>query len=271
MGRKVIDLKGQRFGKLTVIERAENYIDKNGKKYTRWLCCCDCGNIKIFPTCSLKYGNAKSCGCSRYDSKTKHGMYGTSLYHIWSGMKQRCSQKNNERYKDYGGRGISYCEEWEEFKNFATWAYQSGYKDGLSIERKDVNGNYCPENCCWITLPEQSKNRRPSLRLVDKDGEERLMVDIAGEVGISANVVRARYRAGWDLYSAVYTPLMMQTVKRKVLKLDMNTGKVLQEYESIGKAATDVGVDRSNISRCCSGKLKHAAGFLWKYAEKDNE
>ena len=181
----------------------------------------------------------------------------------------RCNSENESSYERYGGRGITYCEQWEDFSEFSKWAFENGYEDTLTIERKDVNGNYCPENCCWIPQSEQAKNRRPSLRLVDKNGNERLMVDISEELGISANVVRARYESGWDLYSAVYTPLIMQTVKKKVLKIDLNTGEVLQEYESIGKAAKDVGVDRSSISRCCSGELKKSGGFRWRYADND--
>lgn len=260
-------LIGEKFGKLVVIKRAEDYISPKGKHSPMWLCKCKCGKIKAIAQSSLKFGTTKSCGCSRYESKTKHGLSGTRLYGIWSNMKRRCNSESDSRYNGYGGRGITYCNEWEDFSNFSEWALKNGYKDGLTIERKDVNGNYCPENCCWIPQKEQAKNRRPSLRLVDKDGNERLVVDIAEELGISANVVRARYESGWDLYSAVYTPLITQTVKRKVLKLDIDTGAILKEYESIGKAAKDVGVDRSSISRCCSGKLNKSGGFCWKYAD----
>ena len=93
----------------------------------------------------------------------------------------------------------------------------------------------------------------------------------AEEIGIDANVVRARYENGWSLQNALYTPLIMQTVRRKVLKIDIETGKILREYASIGQAAKDVGVDRSSISRCCAGKSKQSAGFLWEYANKENE
>lgn len=260
-------LVGQKFGKLTVIKRAEDYISPKGKHSPMWLCKCECGKIKPIAQSSLKFGSVKSCGCSRYESKTKHGLSGTRLYNIWSNMKRRCGSERDSRYNEYGGRGITYCKEWEEFSAFSEWAFSNGYNDGLTIERKDVNGNYCPENCCWIPQKEQAKNRRPSLRLTDKDGNERLVVDIAEEIGISADVVRARYESGWDLYSAVYTPLIMQTVKRKVLKLDANTGEILKQYESIGKAAKDVGIDRSSISRCCSGKLNKSGGFRWMYAD----
>ena len=262
-------LVGKRFGKLTVIKRTNDYITPQGKHYPKWLCRCDCGKMKEISQSSLESGGTKSCGCSRYENKIKHRMTGTRIYNIWSGMKRRCNSKSNSRYNSYGGRGIKYCKEWEDFSEFSKWAFDNGYKDGLTLERKDVNGNYCPENCCWIPQSKQGKNRRPSLRLVDENGNERLMVDIAEELGISADVVRARYESGWDLYSAVYTPLIMQTVKKKVLKIDAHTGKILQEYDSIGMAAKDVGVDRSSISRCCSGQLKKSGGFRWKYVNND--
>lgn len=272
---KLIDLTGQRFGRLVVIKRAADRMKPNGKKLIMWKCQCDCGNTKEILGQSLRRGLTKSCGCLGYENRikahTKHGMTNTSLYNIWSKMKQRCNQKNNKRYKDYGGRGISYCREWEEFKTFEEWAYRSGYKDGLSIERINVNGNYCPENCEWIPFVRQARNRRPSLRIVGEDGKERLVVDIAEEIGIDADVVRARYESGWSLHDALYTPLIMQTVKKKVLKIDIKTGEILGEYASIGQAAKDVGVDRSSISRCCSGKLKKSGGFSWKYANKENE
>ena len=272
---KLIDLTGKRFGRLVVVRRVSDHIKPNGKKLVMWECKCDCGNVKEILGSNLTRGLTKSCGCLGYENRinalTKHGMTRTNLYKIWSGMKRRCNQKNNYKYKDYGGRGISYCQEWEEFERFAEWAYQSGYKDGLSIERINVNGNYCPENCEWIPFAKQARNRRPSLRIVGEDGKERLVVDIAEEIGIDANVVRARYENGWSLQNALYTPLIMQTVRRKVLKIDIETGKILREYASIGQAAKDVGVDRSSISRCCAGKSKQSAGFLWEYANKENE
>ena len=265
--RKCADLTGKKFGKLTVIKKADDYISPKGMHAPRWLCQCDCGKIKEIAQSSLNSGHAKSCGCSQYQGKTKHGLYGTRLYHIWSNMKERCNSKNNKRYNAYGGRGITYCEQWNDFSEFSKWALENGYKDNLTIERKDVNGNYCPENCCWIPLSEQAKNRRPSLRLKDKNGVERLMIEVAEELGISAKTVRARHSAGWDLNLAVYTPLTMNTIKKRVLRIDLNSGEVLQEYESIGMASKDVGVDRSSISRCCSGKLKKSGGFQWRYAD----
>ena len=166
MAQKARILTGLRFGKLTVGER----IGSN--KYGRplWACVCDCGKKTTLSTAHLMEYNTKSCGCYRGESSklrnTKHGMKGTRLYEVWKGMKKRCYSPQNPNYRNYGMRGISICDEWRcDFKAFYDWAMANGYDPNAprgekTIERKDVNGNYCPENCCWITISEQQRNKR---------------------------------------------------------------------------------------------------------------
>lgn len=152
-----IDLTGQRFGKLTVI----CFSGRRGRK-RMWLCECECGKQVERETWYLKSGHGLSCGCTKSDkiSKaiTKHGQRHTKLYRVWSAMKRRCDNPKVDRYPRYGGRGIKYCDEWNKFIPFYEWAIKAGYKEGLSIDRINPDGNYEPNNCRWITMAEQANN-----------------------------------------------------------------------------------------------------------------
>lgn len=159
------DLTGMTFHRLTVLEFFEN---KNNRNY--WKCRCECGNIINASTNQLKSGHTKSCGCFRSDTTKivhkKHGKKHIRLYKTWCGMKARCNNPNEKSYIDYGKRGISVCIEWEnDFSTFYDWAMDNGYKDNLTIDRINTNGNYCPENCRWITKAEQANNTRRNIMI----------------------------------------------------------------------------------------------------------
>lgn len=163
---KYDDLTGKRFGKLVAMNRIYDPV----KKITLWECKCDCGNIAIVRANRLKHGRTKSCGCLRKDSnvllKTTHGMSYSHLYNTWHSIKGRCYNKNYRNYHYYGARGISMCEEWKNsFEAFSEWSYSNGYEEGLSIDRINNDGNYCPENCRWVSLEEQNNNRRVSINI----------------------------------------------------------------------------------------------------------
>lgn len=157
----VADLTGQRFGKLCVIRK----IGKDKYGISQWECLCDCGNLTAASISNLRNGNTTSCGCygrqRKSDANSTHRKSGTRLHRIWKAMHTRCYNKNFFAYKYYGGRGISICDEWlHDFQAFHDWAIANGYADNLTIDRIDVNGNYCPGSCRWATMEEQNQNKR---------------------------------------------------------------------------------------------------------------
>lgn len=164
MANHPMNLTGQRYGKLTVIEKAKP--NKHGQ--SMWVCVCDCGTItKPILISDLRSKGRESCGCTRKPGGRKtHGMKRSRLYTVWSDMKTRCYNSKRPKYKDYGGRGITVCEEWRNsFEAFYKWAMETGYdphaKFGdCTLDRIDVNGNYEPSNCRWADMKTQQNNKR---------------------------------------------------------------------------------------------------------------
>lgn len=178
------NLAGQRFGQLTVTNRIK------GETY---LCLCDCGKEKVVRGCHLKGGRVKSCGCAR----TKHGMSEDRLYQIWHGMKDRCLRKDGQHYEKYGARGITVCKEWaESFEAFRDWAIENGYRNDLSLDRKNNDGPYSPENCRWATRVEQQNNRGNTVFLTH-EGETRTLAEWARITGVKYSTLRYRVSQGF--------------------------------------------------------------------------
>lgn len=151
---RVIDLIGQEFGWLKVVR----FSHSDYRAY--WVCKCKCGKEVIKHSNHLRSGNTKSCGCYKIvqikKANTKNLAHGTKLYMIWGGIKQRALNKKNSRYKKYYSE-VGMCKEWEEYLAFERWALKNGYKEGLQIDRINNKGNYCPENCQWLTASSHAK------------------------------------------------------------------------------------------------------------------
>ena len=203
-------IKGQKFGRLTVISfhHEKEYISKNGKKQKgKWYVCkCDCGKEVVISKWQLKSGKTKSCGCYQKEiaSKinTKHGKTHTRIYKIWFGMKKRCFNFSCKSYHRYGGRGITVCNEWKnDFMNFYNWAMANGYKDNLTIDRINNNGNYEPNNCRFVTLLEQARNRR-NTKFITYNGGTFCMKDLAKKLGLNYKLVAGRLNKGWSIRRA---------------------------------------------------------------------
>lgn len=205
---KLIDLTGQRFGRLTVIERVEDYVTPSGQHKARWLCKCDCGNEKKVTATALKRGNTQSCGCyqdeCRHNPNTErsaiHHGFGTRLYRIYRGMWQRCYDKNANHYSRYGGRGITICDEWlgkDGFIHFREWSINNGYSEELSIDRIDNEKGYSPDNCRWCTVKQQQNNRGCNVFLTFK-GEKHTMAEWAEILDMNVHTINSRHRAGWS-------------------------------------------------------------------------
>lgn len=207
------DLSGKKFGYLTVIDHAG--IDKFGKH--TWNCVCRCGNRKIISSNGLKCGDYKSCGCQKSERFSKintiHGKCKTRLYKTWKNMKTRCLNSKNYKFKNYGGRGICICTEWLDFENFERWALSSGYQNNLTIERIDVNGNYCPQNCTWIIPENQALNRRNTKKVM-LHGEKMTVKELSKIMSISESCIYKHIAKGMiDFTDYFETGLPFYTVK----------------------------------------------------------
>lgn len=189
------DLTGMQFGNWIVL-----YLDRESKnKNTKWICKCNCkkGKIKSVFAYALLNGDSMSCGCKNNPLKTKHGMYYTRTYKSWTQIIQRCKNPNNTGYEYYGGRGITVCDEWlESFENF--YEDMGECPEGYSIERIDVNGNYCKDNCKWITMNEQQRNKRNNVFL-EYNGESKCVADWARCLGIKIDTLWGRIRRGLSI------------------------------------------------------------------------
>lgn len=206
------DISGKKFNMWTVIE----FAGKNKSGGYMWKCRCDCGKEKVVEGRSIRTGTSKCCGCTRgigNKYNVKHGGRNERLYGVWSSMKQRCLNPNNNHYEKYGGRGVSICKEWLDYKNFREWAVSSGYHDNgwfheFTIDRIDNNGMYSPDNCRWVNQKIQDNNRRSNHVITNGAGESKTLSEWSEHTGIRKDTLRRRICVyGWDIDRALTEPV----------------------------------------------------------------
>lgn len=198
---------GAKFGYLTVIARGFRLDSGGWRKY--WLCRCECGVEKEVHAVALRQGSTKSCGCKRSEMLSlalrKHGQTHTPIYQVWRSMVRRCHDNKHTAYPDYGQRGITVCERWRE--SFEAFVSDMGSPlDGLTLERRDNDGNYGPDNCYWATRKQQANNRR-SCRYLTHDGITLTVAAWGERTGFGENVLRARLRSGWSVERTLTEPV----------------------------------------------------------------
>ncbi len=205
----LIDLTGDKYGRLTVIKIAPRVKGRG----VEWVCRCDCGNEAVVRSSSLRQGNTRSCGCLAremlVERNFKHGKARrgkkTRLYGIWVRMRQRCNDPNTDDYEGYGGRGIKVCDEWDDFLAFQNWAHSNGYKNKLTIERIDNDGDYEPNNCKWICLEKQARNKRNN-HFIEFNGVCRTLAEWSEVTGIDSSLLRYRLEH-WGTEKALTTKI----------------------------------------------------------------
>lgn len=209
--QKHVNLTGQRYGRLVVVQE----IERVRPRVRRFECLCDCGNTSYVRLGNLRSGITTSCGCWSLEyrrgiaacDQATHGLSKHALYPTWRNMMRRCYNTKDRSYKNYGGRGIKVCERWHRVENFIADMCARPHPDS-TVERKDNDGNYSPENCYWATRLQQNRNRR-NTKMIELNGETRSLGEWCEAYKMDYHVVRDRiYRYQWPLEKALITPLM---------------------------------------------------------------
>lgn len=207
------DLTGKTFGRWTVLEKT-----RKQQRSQVYLCRCECGNMREVTQSNLTQEKSQSCGCLQKELAsqrfTTHGMRKSRLYNIYANMKARCTNPNNKSYDSYGGRGIGICQDWNDsFDAFKEWALSHGYSDDLTIDRIDVDGDYCPENCRWANQEQQSNNQQKTI-WIEILGERRSLKQWTTFMGWNYGTYSARYRKGL----CIFKDFEIEEIKKKLQK-----------------------------------------------------
>jgi len=202
---------GDVFGEWVTI----SFVGYRGNWHKVWVCRCKCGVTREVFAQSLVNGNSRSCGCEtgrkNGERQRRHGMASTRMYKAWAGMIDRCRNQNNTHYDRYGGRGITVCDEWNDF---AVFLKDMGKRPtGMTIERVDNDGNYEPRNCVWATRKQQQNNRCAN-RIITHDGMSMTLMQWAETIGIAYSTLSNRLQRGWSEEKTLATPLLSQGRKQ---------------------------------------------------------
>lgn len=236
---KKLNLIGQKFGKLTVLEECN---DRSKYGAIVYKCLCDCGNVSYVTSCNLRAKNGtKSCGCSHVGHST-HGKRHTRLYSIWLNMKQRCYNPKRAQYKDWGGRGIVMCDEWKnDFIAFYDWSMSNGYNDDLTIDRIDNNKNYKPDNCRWVDHKIQSNNKRDNV-LLTFNGKTQTMKQWADELGVRYETMRRKRNLGEYFIIACLSRFF--SIKKISKTFNVDVDDLLEKYHEERSKYTDAQIEK---------------------------
>lgn len=197
------------------------YRDPTDKR--KWVCKCKCGTIKSVWISNLRDGKTLSCGCygtkKTRERNLTHGGAKERLYQVWQNMRRRCNDPKNNRYANYGGRGIKVCKEWSDYAVFRKWAQSSGYDENAeygkcTLERINVDGDYEPSNCTWKTIKAQCYNRT-SNHTITFNGKTQTLTEWENELGFPSDRLGNRLRKGWSIERAITTPLRSRNGDRK--------------------------------------------------------
>lgn len=268
--RSYEDITGKTFNRLTVIRPV------TVNKLTKWECRCSCGNVKAVDGLALINGRTKSCGCLQKDTMAErakrartHGFTHHRLYACYYRMRHRCENPADCSYERYGGRGIKVCDEWKnDIMSFINWGIENGYKEGLSIDRIDNDGDYSPENCRWADATQQCNNRRTNA-FVTYNGETHTYAEWSRITGIKPLTIRHRIEeAHWSIEDALtvstderrYGILQDANQKTAVYK----DGKLIDVFNSQTDAARFVGVCNTTVSRCIKNDSATREGYVFK-------
>lgn len=263
-------MKGQKIGKLLVIEEAGRTQDKS----ILWRCKCDCGNEVIVRGACLRSGHTTSCGCKLRETTIRrnfrHGESKTSrLYSIWCGIKRRTVSEhcqNDHHWKYYAGKGVTICDEWLDYQKFKSWSIANGYRDDLTIDRIDNDGDYCPENCRWVGLKAQANNKTTNV-FITYNGETHTVAQWSELSGINYHTLIDRYNHGWR-----DEKLFMSTNHDREVICTLSDGTEVH-YPSVKIASESTGVATREIAIVCNHPEKRytAGGYKWRYAFKQED